>query len=558
MNNNIKTFIAAVLSMIILMLWQSYFYRPEIKETNNAMLSNNALNHEKLKFDNQFYYTANNNLPHGKTISKHQGSKIKFKNDLISGSINLVGARIDHLVLLKYKQTIAKDSEDVILLSPAGNKEVYYTEFGWLTNDQYIELPNNHSLWNADKELLTPHDTVTLSWKNESGIKFFITVSLDENYMFTIEQKVIGLKNNNVTPYAAISRSIDENNKSQMLIHEGGIGVFDNKLEEIKFEDLDNKKLNFSDSANGWFGFSDKYWLTAIIPDNLKLSTKFLGYATALGNRYQADAIINANNNESNYSKIYFFAGAKKLKLLDFYGKKYNINLFDRAVDFGVLYFITKPIFITLDFFQSVVKNFGIAIILLTIFIKILLFPLAYKGFKGMNKLKELQPEMTRIKKFCGYDSVKFQKSIIELYKKKKVNPVSGCLPIFLQMPIFFTLYKVLYVTLEMRHAKFYWWITDLSATDPTNIFTLFGLIPWNPPTFLHVGVFPIIMAFTLYCQQMLNPQPSDPTQAKVMKFLPLIFLFMFASFPSGLVLYWSCSNILSIIQQLLIKKITK
>ncbi len=550
MNNNVRTLMAAVLSMIILILWQHYFSKST--PTNN---SESHINKEKaideFKFDNM------ENLEN-KILDKPQGGKVEFSNNMISGSINLVGARIDDLILLEYKQTEKENSKNVVLLSPAGTKEVYYTEFGWLSSDKNIKLPNNKSIWNADKKNLNPNEKVTLSWKNNSDVQFFISITLDENYMFTIEQKVIGVNNDFLKPYAAISRGIYGNGKSEMLIHEGGIGVFDNKLKEVTFEDLDQKKLNFSDSDNGWFGFSDKYWLTAIIPENSSISTKFLGYKTNEGNRYQADAIINSNNSDGNFNRLHFFAGAKKLKLLDDYEKKYNIKLFDRAVDFGVLYFITKPIFIALNFFHSLVGNFGVAIILLTIFIKILLFPLAYKGFKGMNKLKELQPEMTRLKEQCGGDSVKFQKSIIELYKKEKVNPMSGCLPILLQMPIFFALYKVLYVTLEMRHAKFYLWIKDLSATDPTNIFTLFSLIPWDPPSFLHVGILPIVMALTLYFQQMLNPQPTDPTQAKVMKFLPLIFLFMFASFPSGLVLYWSCSNILSITQQVLIKRITK
>lgn len=550
MNNNVRTVIAAVLSMIILILWQHYFSK-SIPTNNSESQINKEKAIDEFKFDNT------ENLEN-KILDKPQGGKVEFSNNMISGSINLVGARIDDLILLEYKQTEKENSKNVVLLSPAGTKEVYYTEFGWLSSDRNIELPNNKSIWNADKKNLNPNQKVTLSWKNNSDVQFFISITLDENYMFTIEQKVIGVNNDFLKPYAAISRGIYGNGKSEMLIHEGGIGVFDNKLKEVTFEDLDQKKLNFSDSDNGWFGFSDKYWLTAIIPENSSISTKFLGYKTNEGNRYQADAIINSNNSDGNFNRLHFFAGAKKLKLLDDYEKKYNIKLFDRAVDFGVLYFITKPIFIALNFFHSLVGNFGVAIILLTIFIKILLFPLAYKGFKGMNKLKELQPEMTRLKEQCGGDSVKFQKSIIELYKKEKVNPMSGCLPILLQMPIFFALYKVLYVTLEMRHAKFYLWIKDLSATDPTNIFTLFSLIPWDPPSFLHVGILPIIMALTLCFQQMLNPQPTDPTQAKVMKFLPLIFLFMFASFPSGLVLYWSCSNILSITQQVLIKRITK
>ncbi|MFK7761247.1 MAG: membrane protein insertase YidC [Candidatus Midichloriaceae bacterium] len=557
MSNNLRTILAAVLSMVILILWQNYFSKPESSSnTKDNSVINKERTIDEFKFDDIGDFE--NKALDRPIIDKPKGGKVKFNNNMISGSINLLGARIDDLILLEYKQTVKKGSKDVVLLSPAGTKEVYYTEFGWLSNDRNIELPNNKSIWHADKETLNPHDKVTLSWKNRGGAQFFIVISLDENYMFTVEQKVIGIQNSVIKSYAAISRGIYGNGKSEMLIHEGGIGVFDNKLKEVTFEDLDEKKLNFSDSDNGWFGFSDKYWLTAIIPENSSISTKFLGYSTNEGNRYQADAIINPNDSGNNYSRLHFFAGAKKLKLLDYYEKKYNIKLFDRAVDFGVLYFITKPIFIALNFFHSLVENFGIAIILLTIFIKILLFPLAYKGFKGMNKLKELQPEMTRLKKLCDGDSAKFQKSIVELYKKEKVNPMSGCLPILLQMPIFFALYKVLYVTLEMRHAKFYLWIKDLSATDPTNFFTLFSLIPWDPPSFLHVGVLPIIMALTLYFQQMLNPQPTDPTQAKVMKFLPLIFLFMFASFPSGLVLYWSCSNILSITQQVLIKRITK
>ena len=550
MTNNIRTIIAATLSMIILILWQNYLPQYNKKVVSN---SNNQPYDSKLKFRNDSPYIKNKdkNLSHA--------TQIQFRNNFISGSINLVGAKIDNLILLKYKQTALPDSKNITLLSPVGNKDVYYAEFGWLTNNKNIELPNNKSVWRSDKKVLNPNEKVTLFWKNNSGIKFFIQISIDENYMFTIEKKVVGLEPSDIKSYAAMSRNINNDIKSQMLIHEGCIGVFNNKLEEIKFDDLNNKKINFSDSNNGWLGFSDKYWLTAIIPDKSGFCGKFSGYKTIFGNRYQTDLIIdNDEDLSNNHNKIYFFAGAKKLKVLDHYEKKYNIKLFDRAVDFGILYFITKPIFITLNFFHSLVKNFGVAIILLTAFIKLLLFPLAYKGFKGMNKLKNLQPEVLKLKQLCANDNVKLQKAVIELYQREKINPVSGCLPIFLQLPIFFALYKVLYVTLEMRHAKFFLWITDLSANDPTNIFTFFGLIPWHHPSFLHIGILPSIMSLTLYCQQMLNPHPTDPTQAKVIKFLPIIFLFMFSSFPSGLVLYWSCSNILSIIQQVLIKKLTQ
>ena len=563
MSNNLRTILATVLSMLVLIVWQNYFSKreisPPVSKSDNSQSIKSQKEDYHASFDSeqqQIQQTANKE----NIVKVGKERRITFKNNVISGSINLIGAKIDDLTLLQYKETVAKNSGDVVLLSPPNTKEVYYAEFGWVTNNKKIELSNSKTIWKADSNILTPDNKINLTWLNKSGIKFVITVALDENYMFTIEQKILGAESTNLKPYAALSRGDHGNGKSQMIIHEGGIGVFENKLQEITFEDLDDKKLyKFSDADNGWFGFSDKYWLTAIIPENSALSSRFIEHDAKQGKRYQVDGIMEniMADGKISYNKLHFFAGAKKLNLLDGYEAKYNIKLFDRAVDFGILYFITKPIFITLNFFYSLVGNFGIAIILLTVFIKLLLFPLAYKGFKGMNRLKDLQPEMTSLKEVYGNDIAKLQKAMLEIYKKEKVNPMSGCFPILLQMPVFFALYKVLYVTLEMRHAKFYGWIKDLSAPDPTNIFTLFGLIPWETPSFLYIGILPIVMALTLYWQQKLNLQPADPTQAKVMKLFPLIFLFMFASFPSGLVLYWSWSNVLSITQQMLIKKMT-
>ena len=558
MSNNLRTILAAVLSMLILIIWQNYFIEreisPSVSEVNNLQSTIKEKESYNVHLDNEQQHNKEDQ------VKIEEGQRVAFKNNIISGSINLIGAKIDDLTLLQYKGTVEKNSGDVVLLSPVNTKEVYYAEFGWLTNNKELELPNNKTIWSADNKMLTPDNKINLTWSNTSGVKFVITITLDNDYMFTIEQKVLGIEDANLKPYAALSRGDYGNGKSQMIIHEGGIGVFENKLQEITFENLDDKKLyKFSDANNGWFGFSDKYWLTAIIPEKSELSNRFVSYNSKHGKRYQADGVMNniTVDGKTYYNKLHFFAGAKKLSLLDKYETKYNIKLFDRAVDFGVLYFITKPIFIALNFFYSLVGNFGIAIILLTVFIKLLLFPLAYKGFKGMNRLKDLQPEITRLKELYGDDNTRLQKAMLEIYKKEKVNPMSGCFPILLQMPVFFALYKVLYVTIEMRHAPFYGWIKDLSAPDPTNIFTLFGVIPWDPPTFLYIGIWPIIMALTLYLQQKLNPQPTDPVQAKVMKLFPLIFLFMFASFPSGLVLYWSWSNILSITQQMLIKKMT-
>jgi YidC/Oxa1 family membrane protein insertase len=558
MSNNLRTIIAALLSMLILISWQLYFDKKEIPTTVQSTDQSNSQDY-KVSLSNE--QQSNNSIENiMRDEDTENGGRIMFSNNMIRGSINLIGAKIDDLTLLKYQESVKEDSKDVVLLSPVGTKEVYYAEFGWLSSDKNISLPNNKSIWKSDVDMLTPNNTANLTWSNAAGMKFLISISMDEDYMFTIEQKVTETGGAYLKPYAALSKGDYISRENHMLIHEGAIGVFENKLQEVTFGDLDDHKIyKFSDADHGWFGFSDKYWLTAIIPENSELSAKFSKNDSRQGKRYQADGIMETfiSLDNANYNKLYFFAGAKKLKLLDAYEQKYKIKLFDRAVDFGVLYFITKPIFLALNFFHSLVGNFGVAIILLTVCIKILLFPLAYKGFKGMNRLKELQPEMVRLKKLHSNDNTKLQKSILALYKKEKVNPMSGCFPILLQMPVFFALYKVLYVTLEMRHAPFYGWIHDLSAPDPTNLFTLFGLLPFDPPSFLHVGILPIVMAITLYLQQKLNPQPTDPTQAKVMQLLPVIFLFMFASFPSGLVLYWSCSNILSITQQILIKKIS-
>ena len=551
MKSKTKLILIIILLMMFFTLWNNHYC---VSNVQNTCVTTNILNKKSLQSINscrykECKYTKSNNIGN---IKKNQENKVIFRNNLVSGSINLIGARIDNLLLLKYKESIKDSNKNIKLLSSTNSKNSYYAEFGWISNCKNINLPNNLSIWIANKKILNPNQQVTLLWKNNNNVKFFVKISLDKNYMFIVKQKIIGFNKDNIRPYAAISRGINDINKNQMLFHEGGIGILNNKLEEIKFDDLNNKRLDFNNLSNSWFGFSDKYWLTAIIPKKNIISTKFIGYRTNLENRYQADVIIN----EKKFSQIYFFAGAKKLKLLDYYERKYDIKFFDRAIDFGKLYFITKPIFISLNFFYSLSGNFGLAIIILTISIKVLLFPLAYNSFKGFNKIKKLQPKILMIRKSCGDNNVKFQKSIIELYKDGAINPMSGCLSILLQMPIFYALYKVLYIVLEMRHAKFCCWIFDLSQSDPTNIFTLFGLIPWNHANFLHVGVLPIIMALTLYFQQMLNSKPTDLMQTKMTKFLPLLFLFIFASFPAGLVLYWSCSNFFSIIQQLIINKI--
>lgn len=482
--------------------------------------------------------------------------RIPITNNYLKGSINLAGAKLDDLVLLHYEQNL-KDNKKVILLSPQKTEKSYFAEFGWLSSNNKFDLPNNKTIWKVDSSTNNADD-VNLFWINSQGVKFHLRFKLDDDYLFEITQRIENLSHQEIVayPYASISRSYGQD-ESNSMVHEGALAVFDDKLFEFSFSDLDKETVE-KKQQKGWLGFSDKYWLVSILPDsNISFNAKFSGS----DNKYQSDILKNkiiVTPGQTLSDSTRFFAGAKNIDLLHKYQTKYNISLLDRAVDFGFLYFITKPIFLLLNYFYKVVGNFGIAILLMTIFIKALLFPLAYKGFVSMNRLKELQPQLAITKERFGADAVAFQKAVIDLYKKEKVNPMSGCLPLLLQMPIFFALYKVLSVTIEMRHAKFFGWLKDLSVQDPTTIFNLFGLLPWSVPSFLMIGVLPILMAITMHIQQSLNPAPTDPTQAQVMKYLPLIFLFVFASFPSGLVLYWTWSNILSIIQQIIIKRIAR
>ncbi|KIE06119.1 Membrane protein insertase YidC [Candidatus Jidaibacter acanthamoeba] len=555
MSDQQRLTIAVILSVLIVFTWQYFFAPPPPPPSAFEQKSGTAEIIPDLE---------EANLSQEEIVKEgfKNNTRVLINNQAVKGSINLVGARIDDLTLLQYKVHPDANDANVVLFSPSKTREVYFAEFGWISNEENLELPNKETLWKANKASLKQNDNISLSWTNSQNIEFIITISLDENFMFDIKQEIKNQSDKpiKIQPYSLISRSHIESKDKNMIIHEGAIGVFNNSLKEISFEDLSSeKKLKYENNIN-WLGFSDKYWLAAIIPQQDQVRRgSFIAFKDGDLERFQADIIQNTlevKSNSSAVQNVKLFAGAKKLDLLDKYQAQYNITLFDRAVDFGILYFITKPIFILLSYFYKMIGNFGLAILLLTVVIKLMLFPLAYKGFRGMNKLKDLQPQMQALKQKHQDDTMMFQKSIMELYKKEKVNPLAGCLPIVLQMPIFFALYKVLYVTIEMRHAHFFGWIKDLSGADTTNIFNLFGLIPWDPPAFLHIGILPILMAATMYIQQRLSPEPSDPMQAKVMKMLPWIFMFMFSTFPSGLIIYWAWSNILSIIQQLMIKKL--
>lgn len=552
LSENTRLLIATTLCVVIIYFWQVFFVDPMIEEQQaEAKITQQTT---QLKANEEASKIV------ARSDALKETRRIDFSNSKVNASINLTGARLDDLTLKNYKVSIEKNSPEVVLLSPSQTKEVYFAEFGWLGAN--LNLPDSKTQWLANKN---KDGSATLSWNNSQGLIFKLHLKLDENYMFDVKQEVINQSGKDVTltPYTLISRVQTDSDTQNALIHEGAIGVFDEKLTEVSFADLaEEEKQDFSKKQTHWIGFSDKYWLTALIPSEKNdIVSNFRTNKQNGQNRYQIGMMGKAETiktSDSSQFALKLFAGSKELELLDNYEKEFNIKLFDRAVDFGVLYFITKPIFMLLHYFYDMIGNFGVAILILTVFIKLLLFPLAHKGFKGMNKLKDLQPKMTALKEKYKDDSQGFQKALLEMYRKEKVNPMAGCLPILLQIPVFFALYKVLSVTLEMRHAPFFGWIRDLSAPDPLTFVNLFGLIPWDPPSFLSIGIFPILMAVTMYAQQRLNPEPTDPVQAKVMRLMPLLFLFMFASFPSGLVIYWAWSNVLSILQQVLIKKIAK
>jgi YidC/Oxa1 family membrane protein insertase len=485
--------------------------------------------------------------------------RIPIDNGAIHGSIALKGGRIDDVTLARYRETVDPTSPEIVLLSPPGSPNPYFAEYGWVAGDASVAMPGAETVWAAQGGELTAKEAVTLNWDNGQGLSFAKRVEVDPDYMFTIKRTVTNNSDKPVTlyPYGLISRWGTPPTLGFFILHEGPIGVLGERLEEWNYSEVaDEGKVEFA-STGGWLGITDKYWLASLVPpQDLSLKAGFRHQVD--GDRYQTDYRGDAMTVQPGQTVEVtdrLFAGAKVVTLLDQYAEQYAIPLFDRAVDFGWFYFLTKPIFYVLHWIHGVVLNYGIAILILTLLVKAAFFPLADRSYRAMAQMKKLQPAMMEMRERYGDDKVKMNQELMALYKKEKVNPVSGCLPIVIQIPVFFALYKVLFVTIEMRHAPFFGWIHDLSAPDPTSLFNLFGLIPWTPPQFLMIGVWPLIMGFTMWLQTKLNPQPTDPVQAKVMQFLPLMFIFLFVTFPAGLVIYWSWNNVLSIAQQWAIMK---
>ena len=499
-----------------------------------------------------------------------EGERVTIDNGRLSGSFGVTGGRIDDIVMTDYQVSINPGADDVTLFNPAGSPDAYFAEFGWSSSGDGTVVPDQNTVWSVDRKELRPDQPVTLSWENGQGLIFERRLEIDNDYLITVTQRVRNQGEQNVVlhPYGLVRRWGTPEISGFFILHEGPIGVLSEQLTEVDYSELLEGERNSQDrheqvhqSPDGWIGISDKYWLAALIPDqNVDATTKFkfLHYLRDGQDRYQTDYLRPAMTVPAGSSievTDRLFAGAKELDLLDSYAAELNIPLFDRAIDFGWFYWLTKPIFYILHFFYGLVGNYGVAILMLTLVVKLIFFPLANKSYRSMSAMKKLQPEMTRIREQAGDDKMRMQKEMMELYKKEKVNPMSGCLPILVQIPVFFALYKVLFVSIEMRHAPFFGWIQDLSAPDPTTIFNLFGLLPFDPPSILMIGIWPLLMGITMFLQTKLNPQPADPIQAKVMLFLPLMFIFLFATFAAGLVIYWTWNNILSIAQQWVIMR---
>ena len=488
--------------------------------------------------------------------------RIKIVSPRVTGSLSLVGARFDDLTLVDYRETIEPDSEKVTLLKPFGTDNSYYAYYGWVSAD--TPVPPLDARWTADREELSPGAPVTLSWTNKDGVVFQQIIALDEHYMFTVQQRVTNesRKVANVFPFGQIARRGTPDVLDFYILHEGLLGVFNGVLKEVDYDDLqdsDTKVIANEKSTGGWIGITDKYWLAALIPDQKTVADSRFSDAVRSGvDHYQVDfrgpglaIAAGAQNTVTNR----LFAGAKEAKLIVDYRDKLNISRFDLAIDWGWFEWLTKPIFFVLVYFTDFLGNMGLAILLLTVLIKLVFFPLANKSYRAMAKMKALQPEMLKIRERFGEDRMRMNQEMMALYKKEKANPASGCLPILPQIPVFFALYKVVFVTIELRHAPFYGWIQDLSAADPLTFVNLFGLIPWTPPEFAVIGIWPILMGATMYFQQKLNPPPPDPMQAKIFMLLPFVFTIMLARFPSGLVIYWAWNNLLSILQQYVIMR---
>jgi YidC/Oxa1 family membrane protein insertase len=554
--DNKNVFIAIALSMSVLLFWGAFFETP--KQVNPKSSS------EQIK-KNQETTIAPNIIETNvvKKISRIdsivKSKRIKIENNNIVGSLSLEGGLIDDISFKNHKQNL-ENNKNVEFLNPALTENGFYVETGWTSIGRKINVPSKNSIWSVNgNNILNENKPVVLQWNNGKGIIFKKQIELDDKYLFKITQQVQNNTGNQIElyPYAQITRNkIPDDIQNFYISHEGFIGVFDEELKEDDYDDIEEKKI-VREANNGWFGITDKYWMTALVPkkgENFK--STFL-YQDAFKANYILNKPTLIRPSSSNTNEVRLFVAAKEVETIDTYAADQNIDKLDLVIDWGWFYFFTKPLFFIIDYLFKFSGNFGIAIVLITIGIRLLFFPLANYSFRSMAKMKAVQPEMVRLKELHKEDKMKLQQEMMALYRKEKINPASGCLPVLIQIPFFFAIYKMLFISLEMRHQPFFGWIKDLSAQDPTSLFNIFGLIPWNPPSFLVIGIWPILMGVSMWVQQKLNPAPADPIQAKIFAFFPIFLTIILASFPSGLVVYWTVNNILTIAQQWVIMKKT-
>jgi len=548
-----RNVIAAIsLSAAVIILYSLFFEPdPQLIKENLAEQKKIENNTDTPSLDKNENFTK---LSREDALKKND--RIQFENGSVVGSISLKGAAIDDLTFKNYNVEL-NGTDKITLLSPRNVEDGYLIESGFVSTNKNIDIPDASTVWKVSgNKRLTNNSPVRLTWSNSQGITFEKYISLDDQFLFTIKEKIINKSNKsyNFYSYGQIIRNKLPEISGFYILHEGFLSVLDDQLIEEDYDDIQEKK--FSQTAQeGFVAISDKFWVTSVIPPKGKEFKTTFDYKNKFRANYISTKGIEVKANSSIEEKIQIIIAAKRVNVIDGYAENLNINKFDLAIDWGFMYFITKPLFFVLDYFFRLLGNYGLAIIAVTVCIRLAFFPLANFSFKSMGKMKLLAPEMARLKEIHKDDKMKLQQAMMALYKKEKVNPMSGCLPILVQIPVFFALYKVLFVTIEMRHMPFYGWIHDLSDRDPTSLFNIFGLLPWDPPSFLLIGAWPIIMGITMFIQQKLNPTPPDPIQAKIFMFFPVFLTVILAPFPAGLVIYWSFNNIFTMMQQYIVQR---
>jgi len=549
-----KNIVAAIsLSAAVIVLYSLFFAPPPITKENMAEGNKVEQNSDTPSLDQK-----ENVAEISREEALNQSERINFENESIVGSISLKGGVIDDLTFKQYNVSL-DSQEKVTLLSPRNSKDGYLIESGFITSDKNVEIPNSNSIWKVSgNNKLTDQSPIKISWTNDQGITFEKEIALDDKYLFSIKQSVINPtdKKYDFYTYGQIIRNEMPDISNFYILHEGLVATLDDELIEEDYDDIQEKKFSRT-AQKGWLGIGDKYWVTSLIPPREKEFKTTFDYKDKFRANFVSTEPLELNENSLIEETLQIIVAAKRVDVIDGYAESLNIDKFDLTIDWGFLYFITKPLFFGIDYFFKLLGNYGLAIIAITICIRLAFFPLANFSFRSMAKMKALQPEMARLKELHKDDKMKLQQAMMALYKKEKVNPMSGCLPILVQIPVFFALYKVLFVTIEMRQMPFYGWIQDLSERDPTSLFNLFGLLPYDVPSFLVIGAWPVAMGVSMWVQQKLNPAPTDPMQAKIFMFFPLFLTIILAPFPAGLVIYWTVNNILTMAQQVFIMKRT-